>query len=103
MKEQKIESTPGGPKVVSDRLAVVYDRASGNIVHFHRVTTLEGGKARSDDELVSAALEHAGKANSSLNRSRVNVLIVAPHAIRPGHTHRVDVNKLVLRAEPRAK
>jgi hypothetical protein len=101
MKEQKVESTPGAPKVVADRLAVVYDRASGNIVHFHRVTTLQGGKTRSDDEVMSAALEHASKTNSAFDRSRVNVLIVAPHAIKPGHTHRVDTKKLVLHAEPR--
>lgn len=103
MKEQKVESTPGGPKVIADRLAVVYDRASGNIVHFHRVTTLQGGKTRSDDEVASAALEHAGKANPSFDQKQVRVLIVAPHAIRPGHTHRVDVNKQVLHAEPLPK
>jgi len=96
----KAHSTPDAPAVLSDRLAVVYDRQSGAIVHLHRVTTLAGAKIRSDEQLVSAALEHAGKAIAGFDRTRVQVLIIEPDAIKPGHIHSVDVERRVLLQRP---
>src|SRR5437773_8788171 len=51
-------STSTALAVIADKLALVYD-TEGKILHVHRVTTLQGRKPRSNDELVRAAHQHA--------------------------------------------
>jgi len=39
--------------ITSERLCVVYERSSGEIVHTHRVVTLEGGREPSEHEMAA--------------------------------------------------
>jgi hypothetical protein len=101
--EHQVNSTNGAPKIISDKLALVYDE-SGKILHIHRVTTLDGGRSRSDDEITRAALEYAKHGRyKDLVSSKANVLVVEPHEMKVGHTHRIDVASRTLRAEPRKR
>jgi len=95
-----VSSTNGTAEVMADRLAVVYD-ASGRIVHIHRVTTLRGGKSRSNAEISSAALEHAQRGRYGHLAAGADVLLLEAHELKQGHTHRVDVATRTLFAEPR--
>jgi hypothetical protein len=52
-------STPRAPQPLSDKLAVIFDRETGTIVHLHRITTLAGAAPRSDDQIAQAGLAHA--------------------------------------------
>jgi hypothetical protein len=91
---KQIHSTSAVP-IIEDKLALVYDN-SGAILHIHRVTTLQGGKKRSDEEIARAALEHAKRSQYKI--SGAEVLLVEAHEMKPGHTHRVDVAARALRA-----
>jgi hypothetical protein len=93
-------STNGAPAVIADKLALVYDK-TGEILHVHRVTTLEGGRSRSDEEIGRAALDHAKRSRHKRASAEAEVLVIEAHELKPGHTHRVDVAKRVLRGEPR--
>lgn len=93
-----VNSTNGA--VTADKVALVYDK-TGEILHVHRVTTLEGGRSRSDEEIGGAALDHARLSRRNLAAAETEVLVLEAHELKPGHTHRVDVAKRVLRAEPR--
>lgn len=101
--QHQVNSTSGVPQTISDKLALVYDE-SGRILHIHRVTILQGGRPRSDDEIGRAALDHARRGrNNDLIPSKANALVVEAHQMKPGHTHRIDVGSRALRAEPRKR
>jgi|SRR5271166_6674659 len=97
---QQSHSTPGAPAVVADRLALVYD-SSGRILHHHRVTTLQGRRTRTEVEVREAALAHAKSAQAHDWVGEASVLLVEPHELEAGHTHRVDVASQTLVSEPR--
>lgn len=97
--EQQMNSTPGAPAVIADRLAVVYDR-SGRILHHHRVTTLAGGRVRTDEQVAEAALAHAKDSRGDDLAPGVAVILIAPSEFTAGHTHRVDVGARRLISTP---
>ena len=97
---KQVSSTKRAAPIVSDKVALVYD-ATGKIVHIHRVTTLKGGRARSDEEIVRAAREHGSRGHHSIPASGTEVLLGEAHELKPGHVHRVDVTTRSLKAEPR--
>jgi hypothetical protein len=75
------------------RTVVVYDAASGRIVHTHHAVTFAGGKSLSDDELKARALKLAhGSLTGSGRRipTRLEVLHVDPTSIAPGVEYKVD-------------
>lgn len=94
-----IQSTPGAPAVVADRLALVYD-GSGRILHHHRVTTLQGARTRTDQEVAEAALSHARQRRGGELPAAASVLLVTPDQLTAGHLHRVDVAARVLITKP---
>jgi hypothetical protein len=100
--KRSIESTKGLGTIVADKITLVYD-PKGEILHVHRVTTLQGGKSRSDEEISRAAVEHAKRAPQSRLSAGANVLVVEAHEFKPGHAHRVDVATHALRAELRKR
>ena len=73
--DPQISSTDKAPAAVSDRITLVYDK-NGTIVHIHRVTQLEGGIARSADEIRRAALEHASRSRNKDAAANAKVLVV---------------------------
>lgn len=95
-----MNSTNGAPPIIADKLAVVYDK-NGVVLHIHRVTTLQGSRSRSDEEITRAALEHAKRGQHRVSSAGAEVLLIEAHELKPGHTHRVDVVGRALRAEPR--
>jgi len=98
----KPENSTIGPAIIADKLALVYD-GTGRILHVHRITTLEGGRSRSDEEIRRAALDHAKRSRHKLSSDGVQVLLVEAHELKPGNIHHVDVAARVLRAEPRKR
>ena len=83
----EIMSTPGVPKVISDKLCAVYDDASGEVLHLHRVTTLEGGHPPNDAEVEATALAHA-RLHAGIRK--VGALIVDPTSHQSGARHKID-------------
>ena len=74
--------------VISERLCVVYERSSGEIVHTHRVVTLEGGHEPSDDEMAAYAVSLASRRRGSTER--LETLHVASDALQPGRRYRIE-------------
>jgi hypothetical protein len=96
-----MNSTIGQAEIISDRLAIVYDGATGQLLHIHRVTTMKGGKSRSDEALQQTALEHAATMLPKEALASAQVILAEPHIFKPGHAHKVDVKRRVVLNEPR--
>ena len=73
-----VDSGAGGVKVISEQVCVVYHSETGKIVHVHRVTNIEGSKAREVEEIQAAALELALKLDQKRERSKLKTLFVPP-------------------------
>jgi hypothetical protein len=84
-----ISSTKGAPKLVFDTLCAVYDEDSFEVIHFHRVATLEGGMKPSSQEVRARAMEHAKSRGLAPSRKLAS-LIVEPASFQPGCMHHVD-------------
>lgn len=81
------------------RSVVVYDAASGRVVHTHHAVTFDGGAAVSDEELSKRALKLAHDSVVGLGRAaprRLEALHVDPTSVAPGIVYRVDVGKHML-------
>ena len=74
--------------VSSERLCVVYERSSGEIVHTHRVVTLEGGREPDEDEMAAYAVSLASRRRGS--EDGLETLHVASDALQPGRRYRVE-------------
>lgn len=79
--------------VVSERLCVVYDTASGEIVHTHRVVTLEGGQEPSADEIAADAVSLASDRRGS--GDGLDALHASHDALQPGRRYRVEAGRIV--------
>lgn len=100
-----VSSTRGAPRVISDRLCAVYDQDTHDVLHLHRVATLEGGEAPDEDTVRARAMEHA-RAFAPAHGRKIGSTFVDPSGFQPGCSHKVDLNggKLVARRprpEPR--
>lgn len=93
-----ISTTKGAPQVISDKLCAVYDEDSQEVIHFHRVVTLEGGETLDDDALRARAIEHA-KTHEAAHGRQIISLIVDPRGFKPGCSHKVDVARRKLIAK----
>ena len=70
------------PKISFDRTAVVYEQATGEILHTHRLTVATKTKARlSDGDLERRAIEAAGKFVERSKLSSAAVLEIEPDAL----------------------
>jgi hypothetical protein len=83
--------------VSSGRLCLVYDATSGEILHTHRVVTLEGGTEPSDDEIARYAVLLAQRRAGA--DQRLEALHVERGALEPGRRYRVDYMNKALVAE----
>jgi hypothetical protein len=83
--------------VSSERLCLVYDPTSGEIVLTHRVVTLEGGTEPSEDEIARYAVLLARRRAGA--GQRLEALHVERGALEPGRRYRVDPKDKVLVAE----
>jgi hypothetical protein len=84
----------------SDSMVMVYDAATGEILHVHRVVS-DASAAHPDDAAVERqALAHAAKRRKPLP-ARLEVLHVPFESLRPRTTYKVDVQKRALIATPR--
>jgi hypothetical protein len=59
------------PKLESERVYVVYDGRTGDIVHIHRVWTFSGGTSQAVEREEARALELAGQFGQRVDRLRV--------------------------------
>jgi hypothetical protein len=98
----------GGPgsmvAVQRVRTVVVYDAASGRIVHTHHAVTFTGGKPLSDDELKARALKLAHGTGTVSGRkipTRLEALHVDPASIASGVEYKVDPKQRTLVAGKR--
>jgi hypothetical protein len=76
----------------SRKACVVYDSASGQLRHVHRVVTFVGGREPSNEQIASDALRLV---NSLPNPpgGALHVLHVDHDTIQPGKRYRVDLQK----------
>ena len=96
-----ISSTPGVPPIVSDKLCIVYDSRTGDIVHIHRVTTLEGAKIPSEESIAASALQRAETILQRLQGRPLKTTFSKPENFHPGSFHKIDLNTYKLIAIPR--
>jgi hypothetical protein len=82
----------GGVKVISEQACVVYHSETGKIVHVHRVTNIEGSKAREVEEIQAAALELALKLDQKRERSKMKTLLVPPEEFTQFDLDRFEVD-----------
>jgi hypothetical protein len=69
---------------------VIYDRASGEVLHTHHVAGAPGALLPERDEIVRAVLEHAAL-TTKREPDALACLEVDPNALRPRTAFRVDV------------
>lgn len=86
-----IQSVGRAPAPAFDRLAIVYDRRSGEIQHVHRLTSSEKDGKTTDDDLRAAAIRHAeifhGRGNV-----KTDVVFADVHDWQPGREHWVSAD-----------
>ena len=80
--------------VSSERLCLVYDPVSGEILHTHRVVTFEGGTEPSEDEIAHSAILLAQRRAGA--GQRLEALHVERGALEPGRRYRVDHTRKAL-------
>jgi hypothetical protein len=85
--------SPNRP-IHSTKDCVVYDAATGQIRHVHRVVTFVGGREPRADEIEADALRAAGKLRS--HHGDLLVLQLGAEAVEPTLKYRVDPAKKVL-------
>ena len=83
----------------ADKICVLYNLATGRIVHLHRVTTLPGGRKIDDAEMERRIRERS--VSSGRDISGLAVLHVDPNAYKMGAVYPVDVGaKKLVEATP---
>jgi hypothetical protein len=83
-----------------DSMVMIYDAATGEILHVHRVVSDVSAAHPDDEAMERQALAQAAKRRKSLP-ARVEVLRVPFSSLRPRTTYKVDVEKRALIATPR--
>jgi hypothetical protein len=76
----------------SPRVCVVYDPVDGRILHVHRLVTLSGGLARSEEEFHERAIELAKKAGHTC--SNPSVINVPAGEMERATAYKVDLGSL---------
>jgi hypothetical protein len=85
--------------VESVHAAVVYDKATGKVVHTHHMLIFKGAIVRpGPDEIARMALEHAEAAG--VKRDHVDALYAGASELDPTQCYRVDPATRKLIAEP---
>jgi hypothetical protein len=77
------------PPFESESACVLYDPASGEIVHVHRVMTLQGGSHPSAEQVEARARLLAER--SGARKQGLEALLVDPARLQPGTRYLVDV------------
>jgi len=78
----------------STKDCVVYDAATGQIRHVHRVVTFVGGREPSEHEIEADALRAAGKLRA--HQGDLLVLHLGTETVEASRKYRVDPAKKVL-------
>jgi hypothetical protein len=63
-------------KIISERACIVYDSATGDVLHIHHLIAYEGGDVPSDDEMHASALEYHKTFAQGETRPQIETLIV---------------------------
>jgi len=79
-------------------VCVLYDPATGRILHMHQVTTFPGGRTLARSEIEARTFDLAK--NAGVDVSKAKALHVRPEDYTPGVPHKVDVQSLRLVARP---
>jgi hypothetical protein len=96
-------STPNVPSIISDQLCVVFDSDTGNILHMHRVATLEGADTVSEESISATALDYAKTNLSTRYSGSMDTTIVDPDQLEPNMHYKVDLDSRRLIQVPRTK
>jgi hypothetical protein len=101
--QQREQSTSHLPEGSREHTFLIYDAASGEIVHGHKVLVLPFGDSPSDEELVHQALDTAEQVTKRKGSS-LKALAVKDEQLEPGAAYRVDPRSQKLeRVEKRAE
>ena len=85
----------GTLKVQSHRVCVVYESASGRILHVHHDIALPGGAKASEHDVEAAAMAQLRKRGR--HTAQLRALHVKPHEMQPSARYSVDPQRLVLK------
>jgi len=76
------------PNVVATCVVALYDPATGNIVHAHAITTMEGAVPRDEQSAIEEAKSLAQRAGHSVDKLAIRTSTNIEHALKP---HRIDL------------
>jgi hypothetical protein len=95
VKKEKSMSTVGPiSEFEHDSMAIVYDPATGQIIHTHRHSVSHGGKPPSEEALGAAAVKFASEAGHDVTKAAV--LHVDPQGMKSDTHYKVDTQKRAL-------
>ena len=101
-KGSAIQSAGKAPAAAFDRLAIVYDRDSGQVRHVHRLTSSKKGGRTTDADLRADAVRHAELFHGRVNLGQADVLFAEVREWRPGKSHWVDAKGRLCAGHPGA-
>ena len=89
-----MQTMSGTLKVQAHGVCVIYDPASGRILHVHHDIALPGGRPASENEVEGAAMVQLRKRGS--HSEQLQALHVKPDELQPRARYRVDPQRRVL-------
>ncbi len=87
------KSTSKIPQVISEKLCAIYDTATGDIIHMHKVTTLAGSDIPTDEIVKERAMEQARRLSAArIERIKgLKATLVDPESYQQGFSHKIDL------------
>lgn len=86
---------------IDEKLCVLFEPASGVIVHTHRVTTFPGGRKIDNAEMEKRIRERAASRGRDVHK--LSILHVEPKSYKLGAQYQVDVKTKKLVERPHTK
>jgi hypothetical protein len=77
-------------------MVLIYDPATGHVVHGHQVVTQKGGQHPDDKALEQQALEHAARRSQPVDLKQTAFLHIDPNDVKQNKYYRVDPAKRAL-------
>jgi hypothetical protein len=81
-----------GSATISSELTCVVDNSStGEVIHIHRITNIEGARNPSNEEIEGRALDLAVRIDERRDRSVLATMFVSPKELASGAHFKIDL------------
>ncbi len=93
MSQERFEVSPVRPM---PRVCIVYNQASGAVLHLHQIIAMPGAPEATDEELIAEPHEFAGH-SARKARAKIATIVVERDALNRQTAYKVDVKRKTLR------